>query len=66
MTEITIETQFQLKSQGASAGVSVAGLGSLSLPWAIDKDTLVKLGEETVTSPEFYKRLFELIKQLDG
>jgi hypothetical protein len=61
-----LETQFQLKSQGASAGVSVAGLGSLSLPWAIDKDTLVKLGEETVTSPEFYKRLFELIKQLDG
>jgi len=61
-----LETQFQLKSQGTSAGVSVAGLGSLSLPWAVDKDTLVKLGEMTVTSPEFYKRLFDLIKQLDG
>ena len=61
-----LETHFQLKSQGTSAGLSVAGLGSLSLPWAIDKDTLVKLGEETVTSPEFYKRLFELIKALDG
>ncbi len=61
-----LETHFQLKSQGSSAGVSVAGLGSLSLPWSIDKDTLVKLGEETVTAPEFYKRLFELIKMIDG
>ncbi len=60
-----LETHFQLKSQGNSAGLSVAGLGSLSLPWFVDKDTLVKLGEETVTSPDFYKRLFELIKTLD-
>ena len=61
-----LETHFQLKSQGSSAGLSVSGLGSLSLPWSLDKDTLVKLGEETVTSPDFYKRLFELIKTLDG
>ena len=61
-----LETHFQLKSQGSSAGVSVAGLGSLSLPWSLDKGTLVKLGEETVTAPEFYKRLFELIKTIDG
>lgn len=61
-----LETHFQLKSQGSSAGVSVAGLGSLSLPWSVDKDTLVKLGEETVTAPEFYRRLFDLIKTIDG
>ena len=61
-----LESHFQLKSQGTSAGLSVAGLGSLSLPWSIDKDTLVKLGEETVTAPEFYKRLFDLIKTIDG
>ena len=61
-----METHFQLKSQGNSAGLSVAGLGSVSLPWFVDKDTLVKLGEETVTAPDFYKRLFELIKTFDG
>ena len=61
-----MESHYRLKSQGSSAGVSVAGLGSLSLPWAMDKDTLVKLGEETVTDPEFYKRLFDLIKAIDG
>lgn len=60
-----LETHYQLKSQ-SSGGVSVAGIGSLSLPWFMDKDTLVKLGEETVTAPEFYKRLFELIKTIDG
>lgn len=61
-----LETQFEMKSKGSNAGVSVAALGSVSLPWSIDKDTLVKVGEETVTSPDFYQRLFELIKSLDN
>lgn len=61
-----LETQFALKSSGSSAGVSVSGMGSLSLPWSADKDTLVKMGDVTITAPEFYQRLFELIKTLDG
>jgi hypothetical protein len=60
-----LETQFEMKSKGSSAGVSVSALGSVSLPWSIDKDTLVKVGEETVTAPAFYQRLFELVKSLD-
>ena len=36
------------------------------MPWAAEKDTLVKLGEVTITAPEFYQRLFELIRTLDG
>lgn len=61
-----LETQFEMKSKGSNAGVSVSALGSVSLPWAIDKDTLVKVGEETVTAPDFYQRLFDLIKSLDS
>ena len=61
-----LETQYEMKSKGSSAGVSVAAIGSVSLPWAIDKDTLVKVGEETVTAPDFYQRVFELIKALDS
>lgn len=61
-----LETQFEMKSKGSNAGVSVSALGSLSLPWSIDKDTLVKVGEETVTAPDFYQRLFDLIKSLDS
>lgn len=60
-----LETQFEMKAKGSSAGVSVSALGSVSLPWSVDKDTLVKVGEETVTAPDFYQRLFELIKSLD-
>ncbi|MBS1145261.1 MAG: hypothetical protein H6R14_2667 [Proteobacteria bacterium] len=61
-----LETQFEMKAKGTNAGVSVSALGSVSLPWAIDKDTLVKVGEETVTAPDFYQRLFDLIKTLDN
>ena len=61
-----LETHFILQARGSSAGVSVSGLGSLSLPWGADKDTLVKIGEATVTAAEFYQRLFDLIKTLDG
>jgi hypothetical protein len=61
-----LETQYEMKSKGSNAGVSVSALGSVSLPWAIDKDTLVKVGEETVTAHDFYQRLFDLIKSLDS
>ena len=61
-----LETNFELKSRGSSAGLSVSGFGSLSMPWAMDKDTLVKVGEATITEPAFYQRLFDLIKTLDG
>lgn len=61
-----LETVYEMKSKGSSAGVSVSAIGSVSLPWTADKDTLVKVGEETVTARDFYKRLFELIKSLDN
>jgi Uncharacterized protein conserved in bacteria (DUF2242) len=61
-----METHFELKSHGNSSGVSVAGLGSLTLPWSAEKDTLMKTGESTVTEPGFYQRLFDLIKAMEG
>ena len=60
-----LETHFELKSRGSSASMGVSGLGSLSLPFAVDKDTLVKVGEVTITASDFYKRLFDLIRTLD-
>ena len=61
-----LQTRFELKSGGSSAGVSVAGIGSISLPWAANKEALVKVGEETIADPDFYKRLFALIESMDG
>ncbi len=60
-----LQTRYELKSSGSSTGLSVAGIGSVSLPWPTDKGTLVKVGEETVTDPAFYQRLFVLIESLD-
>lgn len=59
-----LQTRFELKSSGSSTGLSVAGLGSISVPWPTDKSALVKVGEETVSEPEFYRRLFVLIETL--
>ena len=61
-----LQTRYALKASSASTGVSVAGLGSISLPWAADKEALVKVGEETITDPDFYRRLFALFEALDS
>jgi len=61
-----LQTRYELKTSTTSAGVSVAGMGSISLPWLSDKDSLVKVGEETVADPEFYRRLFALIASMEG
>lgn len=59
-----LQTRYELKSGGSSTGLSVAGLGSISVPWPTDKSSLVKVGEETVADPDFYYRLFGLIEML--
>ena len=61
-----LQTRYELKTSTTSAGVSVAGMGSISLPWLSDKDSLVKVGEETVADPEFYRRLFALISAMEN
>jgi hypothetical protein len=59
-----LQTRYELKSGGSSTGLSVAGIGSISVPWPTDKSSLVKVGEETVIDAEFYRRLFVLIDTL--
>lgn len=61
-----MQTRFELKSAPTSTGVSIAGLGSISLPWMAEKEALVKVGEETVIDPDFYRRLFALVDALGG
>ena len=59
-----LQTRYELKSSSSSAGVSVAGIGSISLPWISDKESLVKVGEETVADTEFYQRLYQLVDSM--
>lgn len=59
-----LQTRYELKSSGSSTGLSVTGIGSISVPWPTDKGSLVKVGEETVADSGFYHRLFVLIDTL--
>lgn len=52
----------ELKAGSASTGLSVTGIGSLSLPFGGNNESLVKVGEETVTDSEFYGRFFALMQ----
>ena len=52
----------ELKANSASTGLSVTGIGSLSLPFGGNNESLVKVGEETVTDAEFYGRFFALMQ----
>ncbi|BAL22892.1 DUF2242 domain-containing protein [Azoarcus sp. KH32C] len=61
-----LQTRYELKSAATSAGVGVAGIGSISLPWTADKEAMVKTGEETIADPDFYHRLFALIESMLG
>lgn len=60
-----LQTRYELKSGGSSTGLSVAGLGSISVPLLTEKSSLVKVGEETIGDPAFYQRLFVLIDTLN-
>ena len=57
-----VQTQYELKQSASSAGLSVSGVGSLSLPWTSRNDSLVKVGAETVSDPDFYTRFFKLME----
>lgn len=59
-----VQTIYALKASSSNAGLSVSGVGSISLPWTSDGDTLSKTGAETVAEEEFYERLFNLIDRI--
>ena len=56
------EVRDELKASSSSAGVSVAGIGSLNLPLGGNGESLVKVGEETITDSDFYGRFFALMQ----
>ncbi|QID16617.1 DUF2242 domain-containing protein [Nitrogeniibacter mangrovi] len=58
-----VETEYALKEKSDSAGLSVSRIGSISLPWGSSKESLVKVGAQTVTDPAFYTRFFTLMGQ---
>jgi len=60
-----LQSSHELRANSANSGLSVAGVGSISLPWpSKESGSLVKIGEETVDDPAFYQRLFSLIENI--
>ncbi len=59
------QTRYELKARSASAAVSLTGLGSIAMPFLAEGDSLIKVGEETVTDPDFYRRFFALLESID-
>lgn len=61
-----IETRYDLKKNQQAAGISIASVGSISMPWGSSGESLIKTGGKTVTDTTFYERFFDLVEQQLG
>ena len=55
-----LQDRYVIKKINNSASLGVGALGSVSLPVSASDDTLVKVGSETISDPQFYERFFQL------
>ena len=58
-----MQDRYALKKSPTSASVGVGALGSVSLPFGSNDDSLVKVASSTVTDAEFYRRFFQRLQQ---
>lgn len=54
-----VQDRFALKKSPTSASVGVGALGSVSLPFGSNDDSLVKVASSTVQDGQFYGRFFQ-------
>lgn len=58
-----VQDRYALKKSPTSASVGVGALGSVSLPFGSNDDSLVKVASSTITDAEFYRRFFDRLHQ---
>jgi hypothetical protein len=58
-----VQDRYALKKSPTSASVGVGALGSVSLPFGSNDDSLVKVASSTVQDASFYRRFFERLQQ---
>lgn len=61
-----LQEHFELKKSANSASVGVPALASLSLPFSLGTDSMVKTASETIESERFYDRFFEVLERYLG
>lgn len=58
-----VQDRYALKKSPTSASVGVGALGSVSLPFGGNDDSLVRVASSTVQDPVFYRHFFERLQQ---
>ncbi|HYD58866.1 MAG TPA: DUF2242 domain-containing protein [Noviherbaspirillum sp.] len=58
-----VRDRYSLKKSATSASLGVPALGSLSVPFGMSDESLVKVGSETITNKLFYERFFALVER---
>jgi len=58
-----VQDRYALKKSPTSASVGVGALGSVSLPFGSNDDSLVKVASSTVQDGQFYTRFFQRLQQ---
>ncbi|WP_419095689.1 DUF2242 domain-containing protein [Curvibacter soli] len=61
-----VETTYELKKTSNATGFSVAGAGSITMPWSKSADSLVKVAGQTIADGKFYQRFFDLLSTYLG
>ena len=58
-----LQDRYSLKKTNTSASLGVGVLGSVSLPFGSNDDSLVRVASSTVQDPVFYRNFFERLRQ---
>lgn len=61
-----LQEHYELKKSSNSASVGVPALASLSLPFSLGTDSMVKTASETIEAERFYDRFFEVLERYLG
>lgn len=57
------ESRYDLKKTTQSAGINIASVGGITVPWGSSSESLVKVAGHTIDDPQFYKRFYDLVDQ---
>ncbi|WP_313401364.1 DUF2242 domain-containing protein [Stenotrophomonas sp.] len=58
-----VQDRYALKKSPTSASVGVGALGSVSLPFGSNDDSLVRVASSTVQDAQFYRNFFQRLQQ---
>lgn len=58
-----VRDRYSLRKSSTSASLGVPALGSVSVPFGMSDESLVKVASETIASKQFYERFFALVER---